>query len=182
MSFLARRRGAVGAIVLVVTLGLSGWNVALVRQFQGERGQINDMKLRLADRFHVLWMLTSPGVVKRTLETTALAPQAQVRLILEPAENAAILVAANLPSPPPGDVYQMWLGHPGTRLQAGRFAVDRDGSAEAALIVSHPLASCESAWITIEPQSGDPVPNGLGVARGSLWSAPPAGPSGESAP
>ena len=181
MSFLTRRRGAAAAIVIAI-IGLSGWNVALIRQIQGERGQMDGMKLRLTDRFHALWMLTSPGVLMRTLETTALAPQAQVRLMLDPGENAAMLLAANLPLLPTGEVYQVWFGHPGTRLQVGRFTVDRDGSSETPLSVSHPLTTCESAWITIEPQRGEPPLNSIGVAKGTLWSVPPVGTSGEGAP
>lgn len=150
-------------------LGLGIWNATLFRQLQAERGQMAEMRGRVNARFQVLLMLTSPGVVKRTLAATALVPRGEVRLVLEPGENAAAVIAANLPALTADDIYQVWLGHPGARFQAARFEVDDGGSAEAILSVPHRLTACETGWITIEPARGDPLPNGPGVARGALW-------------
>ncbi|MFI5267801.1 MAG: anti-sigma factor, partial [Chloroflexota bacterium] len=78
------------------------------------------------------------------------------------------LMAARLPPVPAGHVYQVWLGRQGARMPAGRLVVDEQGDGECNLQLDGSVHSYDSAWITLEPAEGGPMPNSPGVAKGFL--------------
>jgi len=156
------------AASLLLMLGLTGWNAELMRELHGERDEMNLLHQRLGEQSHLLVMVTSHTAVTRPLESTALAPSAQVRLIMDGDTNSAMLMANRLPPLPPGRVYQVWLGRQGARMPAGRFMVDQQGDGECNLELDDSVHSYDSAWITLEPMKGTPTPNSPGVAKGTL--------------
>jgi hypothetical protein len=157
---------AITAVVLL--LGLGGWNMLLMGELKEERRQMSALQGRLAQQTHLMVMVTSGSTVTKPLQGTPLAPSAEVRLVMDGETNSAMLMATRLPPPPAGRIYQVWLGRQGARMPAGRLVVDADGDGECNLLLDASVHSYDSAWITLEPAEGGPLPNSPGVAKGFL--------------
>ncbi len=156
------------AALLVLVLGMAGWNMSLMGELKEERRQMSTLQGRLAQQTHLLVMVSSGSSVSRPLAGTALAPSAEVRLIMDGETNTAMVMAARMPPLPVDRVYQVWLGRQGARMPAGRFVVDEQGDGECSLQLDSSVHSYDSAWITLEPMQGAPLPNSPGVAKGQL--------------
>jgi hypothetical protein len=156
------------AAMVLVALGVAGWNMSLMGELRDDRRQMSLLQTRLAQQTHLLVMVTSGSAVTRPLQGTALAPSAELRLIMDGESNSAMLMAMRLPPLPTGRIYQVWLGRQGARMPAGRLVVDDQGDGECNLQLDSSVHSYDSAWITLEPAQGGPMPNSPGVARGVL--------------
>ena len=152
---------------VVVILGLAGWNMALMGELHEERREMDALHGRLAQQAHLMAMVTSGSAVTRALQGTAMAPSAEVRLVMDAESNSAMLMASRLPALPPKHMYQVWLGRQGARMPAARLMVDDQGDGECNLQLDGSVHSYDSAWITLEPMSG-PMPNSPGIAKGTL--------------
>lgn len=97
-----------------------------------------------------------------------MAPSADVRLVMDMETNTAMLVATRLPPLSSDRVYQVWLGRQGARMPAARLIVDQQGDGECNLDLDASMHSYDSAWITLEPAVGSPMPNSPGIAKGTL--------------
>jgi hypothetical protein len=156
------------ATAIVLVLGLAGWNMLLMGELKEERRQMSTLQGRLAQQTHLMVMVTSGSTVTKALQGTPLAPSAEVRLVMDGESNSAMLMASRLPPLPSGRVYQVWLGRQGARMPAGRLVVDEQGDGECNLQLDGSVHSYDSAWITLEPAEGGPMPNSPGVAKGFL--------------
>jgi hypothetical protein len=87
----------------------------------------------------------------------AQAPGATARLQI--ADGGSRLLVRNLPAPPPGRVYQVWLKRPGGGPQPTDvlWSPRRDGDAEVAVPGS--LDDVEAVLVTDEPAGGARVPS-----------------------
>ena len=155
------------AASLLLVLGLGAWNVALLNELRSERRDVQNMQTRLAQQSHVLLLATSRSAVSRPLEGTAMAPSAQVRLIMDAETNSAMIMANQMPALQRGYVYQVWLGRQGARMPACKLWVDEQGDGECSLQLDASIHSYDSAWITLEPMEGT-KPNSPGIAKGVL--------------
>jgi hypothetical protein len=153
---------------VVFVLGLAGWNMSLMSELHDERREMDSLRNRLAQQTHLLGMVASGSAVTRPLQGTAMAPSADVRLIMDAETNTAMLVASRLPPLPPDRIYQVWLGRQGARMPAAKLVVDQQGNGECNLDLDASIHSYDSAWITLEPAVGGPMPNSPGIARGTL--------------
>jgi len=156
------------ATAVVLLLGLAGWNLLLMGELKDERRLMSSLQGRLAQQTHLMVMVTSGSTVTKPLQGTPLAPSAQIRLVMDGETNSAMLMATRLPPVPAGRVYQVWLGRQGARMPAGRLVVDEQGDGECTLQLDGSVHSYDSAWITLEPAEGGPMPNSPGVAKGLL--------------
>ncbi|MBV8086778.1 MAG: anti-sigma factor [Chloroflexi bacterium] len=156
------------AASLALAMGMAGWNVSLMGELKEDHQEMTTLHQRLASQSHALLMVTSQSAITRALESTALAPSAQVRLIMDAESNSAMVMADHLPSLPNDRIYEVWLGRQGAKMPAARLDVDEQGDGEAALALDGSVHSYDSAWITLEPASGGFMPNSPGVAKGTL--------------
>jgi len=101
-------------------------------------------------------VLLSGGEEPRTVVATTQAPGADVRLKIS--EDGATLVAKNMPAPPSGRVYQVWLKRPGQDPEptSSLWSTRSDGSAEVAVPGS--LDGVEAVLVTDEPEGGSAAP------------------------
>ena len=78
-------------------------------------------------------MLLSGGDEARTVVATTEAPGADVRLEID--DDGSTLVAENMPAPPSGRIYQVWLKRPGRDPEPTSvlWSTRGDGSAEVAV-------------------------------------------------
>jgi anti-sigma-K factor RskA len=101
-------------------------------------------------------LLAGGGEGSRTVVAMTTAPKADVRLQVR--DDGSTLLARNMPAPPAGRVYQVWLKRPGKDPQptAVLWSPRRDGSAEVAVPGS--LNGVEAVLVTDEPAGGSPAP------------------------
>ena len=91
-----------------------------------------------------------------TLIAQTRAPDADVRLEIH--EDGSMLVAENMPAPPSGRIYQVWLKRPGKDPEPTSvlWSTRGDGSAEVAVPGS--LEGVEAVLVTDEPPGGSEEP------------------------
>ena len=101
-------------------------------------------------------VLLTSGEDTRTVVADTQSPRADVRL--EIGEHSSMLVARNMPAPPSGRIYQVWLKRP-DRAPAPTsvlWSTREDGSAEVAVPGS--LEGVEAVLVTDEPEGGSQQP------------------------
>jgi anti-sigma-K factor RskA len=76
------------------------------------------------------------------------------------ATNHWTFVAHNLPAPPAGRTYQLWLVTPKAKISAGTFTPHPDGSAALQATYAVPKDSLRAIAVTEEPAGGVPQPTG----------------------
>jgi len=107
----------------------------------------------------------------RQTRTVALAatgplPDASARAFLDPEGRRLLLVVYDLPPPPPGQSYQLWVIVGGEPVSAGVFDVQAGGARhEASALPS--IEGPVTIVVTIEPAGGMPKPTGPIVLAGS---------------
>ena len=75
--------------------------------------------------------------------------------------HQAVIVTTNMPSPPDGMVYQVWLDQPSSGLvSAGLMPVTPDQS----LLLRGDAATANGTWVTLEPEGGSPRPTSDPIA------------------
>jgi anti-sigma-K factor RskA len=104
----------------------------------------------------VAGVLLSRGEETRTIVATTMAADADVRL--EMRDDGSTLVAENMPAPPRGRIYQVWLKRPGKDPEPTSvlWSTRSDGSAEVAVPGS--LDGVEEVLVTDEPRGGSGAP------------------------
>jgi hypothetical protein len=103
------------------------------------------------------WLLRpGPAARARTVIAQTRAPDADVRLEIH--EDGSMLVAENMPAPPSGRIYQVWLKRPGKDPEPTSvlWSTRGDGSAEVAVPGS--LEGVEAVLVTDEPPGGSEEP------------------------
>ncbi len=121
-------------------------------------------ELRSAQAVLALLAGSSPrqDVLLAGLET---APEGYGRLIVDPANRQAVLLAGDLPPLPEGRVYQLWSLSEGTPAPAGIFETVADGTA-IHRVENVPEEAPDGWAVTIEPAGGVPQPTGPMVLVG----------------
>jgi hypothetical protein len=101
--------------------------------------------------------LLSGGEDTRTVTASTTVPGADVRL--EVRDDASTLVARNLPEPPPGRMFQVWIKRPGRdpAPTSVLWSPRSNGSAEVAVPGS--LDGVEAVLVTDEPRGGSEKPS-----------------------
>jgi len=101
-------------------------------------------------------VLLSGDEATRTVVATTQSPAADVRL--EIGEEGATLLARNMPAPPRGRVYQVWIKRPGQDPEptSSLWSTRSDGSAQVAVPGS--LDGVEAVLVTDEPVGGSAAP------------------------
>jgi anti-sigma-K factor RskA len=102
-------------------------------------------------------VLLSGGDEGRTVVATTQSPGADVRLEIH--DDGATLVARDMPAPPSGRIYQVWLKRPGRDPEPTSvlWSTRHDGSAEVAVPGS--LEGIEAVLVTHEPPGGSDEPS-----------------------
>jgi anti-sigma-K factor RskA len=108
-------------------------------------------------------VLLADGDDGRTVIADTQAPGADVRLEIR--EGGSTLVAQNMPAPPRGRIYQVWLKRPGADPEPTSvlWSTRTDGSAEVAVPGS--LEGVEAVLVTHEPLGGSDAPTVQPVIR-----------------
>jgi len=121
----------------------------------------------LAAREDVLADLTARETRTVALAGTGPAPEASARAYLDPESRRLVLVVYELPPPPPGRAYQLWVIAGGEPLSAGVFELDSSGRARYETTAPPPLGGPVTIAVTLEPAGGVPKPTGPMVLAGT---------------
>jgi anti-sigma-K factor RskA len=109
----------------------------------------------------VIAMLAYPGTQLSSFDQNGVSGS----LLTDKTRNLVALFALNLPPPPAGKVYQMWLIDPHGDRTSGGFLVSEAGYPFAMAVIRSrlPLTGFKGLGVTVEPQGGSPGPTGAKV-------------------
>jgi len=101
-------------------------------------------------------VVLSGGEESRSVQASTRAPGADVRLVIR--DEGSTLVARDMPAPPSGRIYQVWIKRPGRDPEPTSvlWSTRDDGSAEVAVPGS--LEGVEAVLVTDEPAGGSQAP------------------------
>jgi hypothetical protein len=129
--------------------------------------RLEETQARLAQAEDALALLTGPGIQTVSLAGQSAAPGARARAFLDPERGRLLLYVYDLPPPPAGKTYQLWVILGGMPIDAGTFGVQPDGRTR---YDARPVPGFEgqvTVAVTIEPAGGVPQPTGPMVLAGS---------------
>jgi hypothetical protein len=150
----------------VVALGLGARGLALQQDLDVANAQVAALESTLAREGDAMTVAMNPAHVTVALHGDALAPAAEAAVVFVPGEDAAWIVARNLPATPDGHGYQLWYAdeagvHP---LQT----VAYDGSGTFVAPIGVDLADSSAVMITLETEGGAQGEPGPQVVFGEL--------------
>ena len=164
------------ALAAGAALGLSLWNLSnLKRELAGAQSQLNQqqdqiqqIQNQLEKEKGVTAFLISPEVRVTMLAGTPKSPRAAGKILWNPRERKALFYASNLPSPPSGKTYQLWVIAQNKPFDAGIFSVDPSGNGFLKIDSLSEADKAQKFAVTLEPAGGVPQPTGEMHPLGSL--------------
>jgi len=124
------------------------------------------LSVALADKTRMLDAITGPSV--RVVELTGAGTREPIaRMFWDRASNRWTMVAHNLPVPPAGRTYQVWLVTADAKISAGTFEPSPAG--DVMMQAEYALApeALQAVAVTEEPMGGMPQPTGRMVIVGT---------------
>ena len=119
------------------------------------RGRVSGRESRLREA-----VLAAPDLARIDLAGQPAAPGATARAFWS-RSRGLVFTASNLPKPPPGRAYQLWvLTAAPAPISAGMLAPDADGRVTARFDTPPDLPRPVAMAVTLEPESGVPAPTG----------------------
>lgn len=125
------------------------------------------LERELAGAQRTLGELTARETRTVALAATGPLPDASARAFLDPAGRRLVLVVYDLPPPPPGQSYQLWVIVGGEPVSAGVFDVQPGGGARHEASALPSIEGPVTIAVTVEPAGGVPKPTGPIVLAGS---------------
>jgi anti-sigma-K factor RskA len=148
------------AAVLALATALGAYAVGL-------RARVADLEARLRSVTAPLAVLSAPDVARIDLVGQPTAPRAAARAFWS-RSHGLVLAASNLPAPPPGRTYQLWvLTAQPTAISAGLLKPDETGSVTVVFNTPPDIPEPIAMAVTDEPEGGVPAPTGQKVLVGS---------------
>ena len=161
------------AAMLVVTVGMGMYAVQLRQRVGNLEVQLRDALVRVdngerritvalraaADAQTPLAILTAPDLQRIDLAGQPAAPRASARAFWS-RSRGLVLTGANLPSLPPGRVYQLWFVTAQAPVSAGLLKPDETGRLTSVLDTPSDIPAPAALAVTIEPEGGSPGPTG----------------------
>jgi len=105
-------------------------------------------------------VLAAPDLARIDLAGQPAAPQASARAFWS-RSRGLVFTASNLPTPPPGRAYQLWvLTTQPAPISAGMLKLDANGRATEMIDTPQDLPRPIAMAVTLEPEAGVPSPTG----------------------
>jgi len=132
---------------------------ATLRAEAGER-QMADLRHTAFDAQSTVAVLTAPDLVRIDLAGQPAAPTASARALWS-RSRGLVFTASNLPAPPPGRAYQLWvLTAQPAPMSAGMLTLDANGRVAARIETPADMPQPIAMAVTLEPAAGVPTPTG----------------------
>jgi anti-sigma-K factor RskA len=133
----------------------------------GLRSRVADLEARLRSVTAPLAVLTASDVARIDLAGQPAAPRAAARAFWS-RSHGLVLAASNLPAPPPGRTYQLWvLTAQPAPISAGLLKPDETGGVTAVFNTPPDIPEPLAMAVTDEPDGGVPAPTGQKYLVGS---------------
>lgn len=155
---------AAAAILLIGFVGLSYYSLNLSGTVEQQKTVITELQSELERQDELLSVLAAKEVRLVAMGGQEPSPDGYGKIIWDPQKRQAILQLANLPAPPKGKNYQLWLIKEGENpIPAGVFDFDQP-SDDLFFKVEHldesPSPHSNTFAVTLEPEGGVPQPTG----------------------
>lgn len=132
---------------------------ATLRAEAGER-QVADARRVAFDAQSQVAVLAAPDLARIVLAGQPVAPSASARAFWS-RTRGLVFTASNLPAPPPGRAYQLWvLTNQPAPISAGMLALDPTGRVNVRFDTPLDLPRPVAMAVTLEPEGGVPAPTG----------------------
>jgi anti-sigma-K factor RskA len=142
---------------------------ATLRAEASER-QMADVRRTASDAQSSLAVLVAPDLARIDLAGQAVAPNATARAFWS-RSRGLVFTASNLPPPPPGRAYQLWvLTRQPAPISAGMLTPDASGRVNARFDTPLDLPAPVAMAVTLEPAGGVPSPTGEKYLVGAVGS------------
>lgn len=156
------------ALAAGVALAVSLWSLSnLKRELAGQQSQlgqqrdhIQQLQNELEKEKLVTAFLINPEVRVTMLAGTPKSPRAAGKILWNPREKKALFYASNLPPPPSGKTYQLWVIAQNKPFDAGIFSVDLSGNGFLKIDSLSEADKAQKFAVTLEPAGGVPQPTG----------------------
>ncbi len=162
------------AAAVVLAVGLGGYAAQL-------RGQVTTLEARLRETTlradagerlvaevrrtsfelrSTVAVLAAPDLARIDLAGQPVAPSATARAYWS-RSSGLVFTAANLPKPPPGRAYQLWvLTSQPAPISAGMLILDASGRVNTTIATPQDIPTPVAMAVTLEPEGGVPAPTG----------------------
>ena len=160
----ANLSGAIAAAVAVLAIW---WALTLQARVDALATQ-NVQLLARSERYDiVVRVLSAPNFEQRDLNPQGAVP-AWGRVYFDSDGGQGMVMVHDLPTPPEGTTYQVWLTRGNDRVSAGTFRTDGGGFGYTIVRADNPVGNYQRLGITQEPAPGSPSPTGPPILRGDL--------------
>ncbi len=121
---------------------------------------VADARRSAGEAQRTVLVLAAPDLARIDLTGQPAAPQASARAFWS-RSRGLVFTASNLPAPPPGRAYQLWvLTAQPAPINAGMLKLDANGRATAMIDTPPDLPKPVAMAVTLEPEAGVPSPTG----------------------
>ena len=117
------------------------------------------LQMRVGDLQSSVAVLAAPDLVRIDLAGQATAPQSSGRALWSRARGM-VFATSNLPAPPAGKVYQVWVVTADAPISAGLVAPDPTGGGMTYFYTPPDIPAPTAVAVTLEPAGGVPAPTG----------------------
>jgi len=162
---------AAGIALMVSLTRVTSLNRGLAEQQKRLNHQLEQLKVLqklLSEEKEVTQFIIKPGVQITPLAGTDKSPQAAGKILWSAQEKKALFYASNLPLPPEGKTYQLWIIANNKPFDAGIFSVDPQGTGFLRVPSLSEADRAQKFAVTLEPAGGVPQPTGDMHLLGSL--------------
>jgi anti-sigma-K factor RskA len=172
------RRSHLSYYALAASVALAAFAGGYAMQLRGRvttlEARLRDATLRadtnerlVADARHsgvetqrTVLVLAAPDLARIDLTGQPAAPQASARAFWS-RSRGLVFTASNLPAPPPGRAYQLWvLTAQPAPISAGMLKLDANGRTTAMIDTPQDIPKPVAMAVTLEPEAGVPSPTG----------------------
>ncbi len=158
---------AIAAAAAIAAVGLGLYARALESRAAAEAAAREALERDLGNLSATLEAFTAPATRAVSLAGQGEAQGAAAKAFLDPENRRLFLYVYNLPPPPPGRTYQLWLIVAGSPVSMGTFGVEPDGRGRLDTASVPPFEGEVTVAVTVEPSGGVPLPTGPMVLIGS---------------
>ncbi len=147
--------------ILVLSFGIYSTRLRHTIKHQGN--QLTELKSNIEKNKQLLSVIQAPRVDMVMLNGMDNMPDAYGKIIWNPSDKTAILQISNLPEPPAGKAYQLWIMQGKKPMSAGVFAITQTDT-NAFFKITHMAETnrqiITAFKITMEPKGGMSHPTG----------------------
>jgi len=158
---------SLAAAATLAAIGLGLYARTLHRRAETERAAREALERDLGALTETLEAFTAPATRAVSLSGQGDAQGAAAKAFVDPENRRLFLYVYNLPPPPAGRTYQLWLIVAGVPVSMGTFGVEPDGRGRLEAPSVPAFEGEVTVAVTVEPAGGVPSPTGPMVLLGS---------------